>query len=593
MADAMKSGAPVVFPYDGTLADYKIDNAAEVAFTESDREIIVEPGVTITLTTNGMGIVFQGKRIKWSGGHIVGEGSVGNSTIERRPSILLFDDDGHTEPSGHLVRNLRITEANNCGIGIYRCVDVTVTNCSLTDDSGDTTNFGRQGIYVANSAHLTISENFVDGFGECIGGGGAESIASGGQTDEYTYDSYDGVSNSGDTRDVVVHANHCINPADHGIYFSDWNSRITYTNNVVRNSVTDSIKFQGSSLTMLNNIVEGGDGIVVRQVQQCIIMGNDITATGTSTAIKGINCITNDKVNYPQGMNDLIISKNRISSTNSTGANIGILVRSEDHISYSGTATGGSGTVMTDTGATFVADELIGQTIYNGTDLSWGVITDNDTTSITVAFMTGGTDNTWAASDAYEVSRRNLDRVSIDGNIVYGYFGKLGTSPSGIQVRMGDGADDAKLRAHQVQITNNIVEMVDDHTTANYGIRSRFNTRDLIVSGNSVSGINDIGISADGCDYGLLTNNILRANPAATTSAGIEILAVSTNILTGPNFLIDFDTNYVDAGGDITAYTTGSYSTSRDFTGLTPNDTEILNILETLVEDLQTRGIFR
>jgi len=60
--------------------------------------------------------------------------------------------------------------------------------------------------------------------------------------------------------------------------------------------------------------------------------------------------------------------------------------------------------IMTDAAATFVIDGLIGLTINNVTDGSSGVITDNDGTSITVAALTGGSDDSWDTGDAYSVA---------------------------------------------------------------------------------------------------------------------------------------------------------------------------------------------
>ena len=75
-----------------------------------------------------------------------------------------------------------------------------------------------------------------------------------------------------------------------------------------------------------------------------------------------------------------------------------------------GTHTGGThATIMTDSAATFVVDALIGLTIYNVTDGSYGTITDNDATTVTVAFLAGGTDNQWESADAYIIADSLLD----------------------------------------------------------------------------------------------------------------------------------------------------------------------------------------
>ena len=63
-----------------------------------------------------------------------------------------------------------------------------------------------------------------------------------------------------------------------------------------------------------------------------------------------------------------------------------------------------SATIMTDAGETFVVDALIGGTIFNDTDGSSGVITDNDEHTVTVAALIGGDDNSWDDADVYRIS---------------------------------------------------------------------------------------------------------------------------------------------------------------------------------------------
>ena len=77
---------------------------------------------------------------------------------------------------------------------------------------------------------------------------------------------------------------------------------------------------------------------------------------------------------------------------------------STDTMKISGSKhTGGNNeaTVMTDSTQAFAVDALIGYTIYNITDSSSGVITDNDATSVTVAALANGTDNDWDTNDVY------------------------------------------------------------------------------------------------------------------------------------------------------------------------------------------------
>lgn len=66
-------------------------------------------------------------------------------------------------------------------------------------------------------------------------------------------------------------------------------------------------------------------------------------------------------------------------------------------------------TTMTDAGATFRANTLVGLTIVNVTDGSSGVITANTATTITVAALAGGTLNSWTTGDTYAIWQWIID----------------------------------------------------------------------------------------------------------------------------------------------------------------------------------------
>ena len=65
-------------------------------------------------------------------------------------------------------------------------------------------------------------------------------------------------------------------------------------------------------------------------------------------------------------------------------------------------------TVMTDATKAFTVDALIGYQIFNTTDGSSGIITDNDATTVTVASLAGGTGNDWDTGDTYEINNSQL-----------------------------------------------------------------------------------------------------------------------------------------------------------------------------------------
>ena len=83
---------------------------------------------------------------------------------------------------------------------------------------------------------------------------------------------------------------------------------------------------------------------------------------------------------------------------------------------YSGEHDAGDhATVMTDSGESFIQDQLIGRLIKNTTDGSEGVITDNTSTTVTVGALLYGSDNSWDTSgdDDYEIPPVNVNKLAI------------------------------------------------------------------------------------------------------------------------------------------------------------------------------------
>ncbi|MFC1864609.1 hypothetical protein ACFLYG_02135 [Chloroflexota bacterium] len=69
----------------------------------------------------------------------------------------------------------------------------------------------------------------------------------------------------------------------------------------------------------------------------------------------------------------------------------------------SGSHTGSNdAALLTDAGASWTADELINLKIYNTTDGSYGNVTDNTDTTVTVV-LSGGTENDWDTNDEYRI----------------------------------------------------------------------------------------------------------------------------------------------------------------------------------------------
>jgi hypothetical protein len=71
-----------------------------------------------------------------------------------------------------------------------------------------------------------------------------------------------------------------------------------------------------------------------------------------------------------------------------------------------GTATGGSTSTLTDTGASWTTNQWVGYVVRNTTDGSQGLITANTATELTISgLMYGGTNNTNAAAEVYFIAK--------------------------------------------------------------------------------------------------------------------------------------------------------------------------------------------
>jgi hypothetical protein len=81
--------------------------------------------------------------------------------------------------------------------------------------------------------------------------------------------------------------------------------------------------------------------------------------------------------------------------------------------SATGTHTGSNNaSVLTDSGASFTTNELIGKVVENTTDGSSGTITANTATTVT-ATLSGGNDNDWDTSDAYTIETNVKQKCAV------------------------------------------------------------------------------------------------------------------------------------------------------------------------------------
>lgn len=134
-----------------------------------------------------------------------------------------------------------------------------------------------------------------------------------------------------------------------------------------------------------------------------------------------------------------------------------------------GTVTATSA-VLTDSGASWTTDEWVGYTIYNATDGSSGVCTENDATTIT-ATLEGGTLDTWTSSDAYligagvnpapasGISHRFMIKVqsagaSIDGRKLLGLSRRFGYSYSEFSINGTNNGNNTLALGDSVDLNN-------------------------------------------------------------------------------------------------------------------------------------------
>jgi len=147
---------------------------------------------------------------------------------------------------------------------------------------------------------------------------------------------------------------------------------------------------------------------------------------------------------------------------------------------WTGLHTGGDdeATVMTDSTKAFTVDALIDMQIFNSTDGSSGIITDNDATSVTVAALAGGTDNNWDTGDAYEINQSGFvitSAVTVAtsytqrlGNVKFGSKSSGGSHSSADEVMLKQNT--TYLRSFTSGTASNVVNfkaMWYEHTSKN------------------------------------------------------------------------------------------------------------------------------
>lgn len=168
------------------------------------------------------------------------------------------------------------------------------------------------------------------------------------------------------------------------------NGQVIYDNCFVNKAINRGVSVSRNNTTLKNVTVDGVTVTITDADGTQVLEGNGISATAVS----------NLKV---LGGAYLNCSNKGISNFSADG---------------SGTHDGSNNaSTLSDSGA-FTADRLIGATVYNTTDGSFGVVTDN-TDSLVTATLAGGTDNDWDNGDAYVIIYENssveLRDVEING----------------------------------------------------------------------------------------------------------------------------------------------------------------------------------
>jgi cytoskeletal protein CcmA (bactofilin family) len=156
-------------------------------------------------------------------------------------------------------------------------------------------------------------------------------------------------------------------------------------------SITGTTVLTGGNTHTIDFLGSGGLGAITK------IITNDNVAVANMTGSDVINSIT------VQDAATLVI-ENTCTSGLIGLYGVGHLTNNS-LVSVTGSMTGTTNpVVMTDAAANFAAGALVGLTIYNTTDSSSGIITANTATTVTVAYLTGGTHNVWFTGDAYTVT---------------------------------------------------------------------------------------------------------------------------------------------------------------------------------------------
>ena len=208
-----------------------------------------------------------------------------------------------------------------------------------------------------------------------------------------------------------------------------------------------------------------------------------------------------------------------------------------------GTQDGGtSATVCTDGGEAWTTDEFVGHVIVNTTDGCSGLVLSNTGTTITVAEMTGGTNNDFQNGDTFLVSR-GLNADPVQG-ISHRFMVKTSNAGTPIDALKLLGTNRTYLKTYgefPINATargNNVLALADagdlNNTTAASVVAGWLDIyMDRTASSTTVSGVNSTGQAVlnvvDGTQF-TAGDHIMTG--VATDATEYQIASIATNALT-------------------------------------------------------------
>lgn len=210
---------------------------------------------------------------------IIGDGtfnSIGSNTGRSVAHIEIYSGTAPLKNQNVVIRNVKLINPANTGIQLYRAVGATIDNCTLESTYSGAFFQGHFGISVYSSANITITNTKINGFVECIVGGGTSS---------YVFDDFSGNLPSPFTRNTIVDSCILQNPADHCYYYSSntTNNIVSNTNMVCKRAGSGSaLKYSGQTTITGNTIVSIEGGISGRMGYKTIIDSNYISYSAIS-----------------------------------------------------------------------------------------------------------------------------------------------------------------------------------------------------------------------------------------------------------------------------------------------------------------------